>query len=73
MDGGNSVRCGGLMNRATSIPSTGPPIRPIDRHAGSVNCLFGDFHVELVSTQTLQAVDAIGCNTANGNPWFNMN
>jgi prepilin-type processing-associated H-X9-DG protein len=78
MDGGNSLHCGGLYARATSLPSSptiGPPIRPCDRHGGGVNCLFGDFHVELVSTQTLAAVDATGgcTGSATGNPWFNMN
>jgi prepilin-type processing-associated H-X9-DG protein len=77
MDGGNSMRCGQLSLRATSIPSSGPAIRPCDRHGGNVNCLFGDFHVGLVSTNQLRAQDDTGgCAVApagQGNPWFSMN
>jgi prepilin-type processing-associated H-X9-DG protein len=41
----------------------------VDRHGGGgVNCLFGDFHVEFVSSQVLTNQDAISC--AAGNPWF---
>jgi prepilin-type processing-associated H-X9-DG protein len=74
---GNSMRCGELYSKSITIPSSGPRIRPCDRHGGSVNCLFGDFHVELVSTQTLQGVDAsggcVGAPAGYGNPWFSMN
>ncbi|HUJ10038.1 MAG TPA: prepilin-type N-terminal cleavage/methylation domain-containing protein [Verrucomicrobiae bacterium] len=74
MDGGNSLSCGHLVNLATTIPTHGPPIKPIDRHGGYVNCLFGDQHVELVSAQTLTNQDAMGgCGNSTGNPWFRMN
>jgi len=70
---GNTLTCGGLMNAVTQInSSSGDSIPAMNRHgAGSVNCLFGDLHVENVSTQTLQQVDAISC--PRGNPWFMMN
>lgn len=74
MEGGGNLPCGTLVNKVSSVPSTGPPIKPIDRHGGGVNCLFGDFHVEFISAQTLSNQDAMGgCTTPAGNSWFNMN
>jgi len=73
---GNTVNCGGLVSTVTTLHSVSStqqidPIPAIQRHDGAVNCLFGDFHVELVSAQTLSNQDAIGCNSAN--PWFILN
>lgn len=72
MDGGSSenVGCGKLLLIATRIPKN-DSIGAIDRHGGSVNCLFGDFHVELVSSNRLAQQDSVSC--GNGNPWFMMN
>ncbi|HUI07582.1 MAG TPA: type II secretion system protein [Verrucomicrobiae bacterium] len=70
---GNTLTCGGLVSAVTQInTSSGDTIPAMNRHgAGSVNCLFGDLHVDNVSTQTLHQVDAISC--PHGNPWFMMN
>ena len=73
---GNTLNCGGLVNAVTTLQAISgtqqiEPVPAIQRHDGAVNCLFGDFHVELVSAQTLSNQDAIGCNSAN--PWFILN
>ncbi|HUI06904.1 MAG TPA: hypothetical protein VL486_07840 [Verrucomicrobiae bacterium] len=69
---GNTLTCGGLVSAVTTInTASGDSISAIDRHGGGVNCLFGDFHVEFVSSQTLSNQDAVSCKT--GNPWFMMN
>ena len=69
---GNTLRCGGLRAAVTQINSmSGDSIPAVDRHEGGVNCLFGDFHVEWVSSQTISNQDAIDCR--RGNPWFMMN
>jgi prepilin-type processing-associated H-X9-DG protein len=71
---GNTLNCGGLVS-AVSTPHVGglggDPVPAINRHDGAVNCLFGDFHVELISSQTISNQDAIGCNS--GNLWFMLN
>jgi prepilin-type processing-associated H-X9-DG protein len=68
---GNTVRCGGLVVTTTQLRNGAcclDPLPAIDRHGGSgVNCLFGDFHAEFVSSQVITNQDA-GCST--GNPWF---
>jgi prepilin-type processing-associated H-X9-DG protein len=68
---GNTLRCGGLVTATTTghVGSGGDQVPAINRHGGSVNCLFGDFHVELVSAQMLTNQDAISCSLP-GNPWF---
>ncbi|HUI07584.1 MAG TPA: hypothetical protein VL486_11345 [Verrucomicrobiae bacterium] len=71
---GNALTCGPghLINAVTAInSSSGDSISALDRHGGAVNCLFGDLHVENVSTQSLNQVDSISC--VHGNPWFMMN
>jgi len=73
--GGHTMHCSDLLSGtigANSTPS-GDTVRAIDRHGGSLNCLFGDFHVELVSAQTISNIAAIPCGGATGNPWFRMN
>lgn len=73
---GHTLTCGGLAGRVTSIPSSGPAISAIDRHGGVVNCLFGDQHVELVSSQAISNQNAIACGALTNqteNPWFMMN
>jgi prepilin-type processing-associated H-X9-DG protein len=70
----NVVRCGGLVLATTLLHtgSGGDTIPAIDRHGGGgVNCLFGDFHVEFVSSQVLTNQDAVSCPA--GNPWFMLN
>ena len=60
----------GLASCARGVPS-GDTVRAVDRHGGGVNMLFADFHVEFVSLNALQAVDALPLATlANPNPWF---
>ena len=69
---GNTLNCGGLV-RAVSTPHVGTggdPVPAINRHDGAVNCLFGDFHVELISAQTISNQDAISCFSSPVNPWF---
>lgn len=70
---GYTLKCGGLVKAVTTVNTTfsGDSIPAIDRHGGGVNCLFGDFHVEWVSSQTLSNQDKVSCIT--GNPWFMMN
>jgi prepilin-type processing-associated H-X9-DG protein len=67
---GHSLQCGGLKNIINGIPS-GDNTPAIARHSGSVNCLFGDSHVELVSSNAIAQQDAISCPV--GNPWFELN
>jgi prepilin-type processing-associated H-X9-DG protein len=74
---GRTLYCGGLVS-AISTTNTNPTIGTdavpaVNRHGGAVNCLFGDFHVELVTAQTITNQDAISCNTPPGNPWFTLN
>jgi prepilin-type processing-associated H-X9-DG protein/prepilin-type N-terminal cleavage/methylation domain-containing protein len=69
----NTLHCGNLVHAVTS-PAVGTNVDPlpsIARHGGSVNCLFGDFHVELVSSNNLAPHDA-GCGTS-GSTWFELN
>jgi prepilin-type processing-associated H-X9-DG protein len=69
---GNNLHCGGLAS-AVSNPgagSIGDPVPAINRHGGSVNCLFGDFHVELISAQVISNQDASGCGS---NSWLALN
>lgn len=74
MDGGNSMKCGDLVKTATGEPNSGPKIKPVDRHGGGANCLFGDFHADFVPLTKLQAQhDAGGCDAVEGNSWFMMN
>ncbi len=71
---GNFLRCGGLIPATTTphVGSGGDSVPAIARHGGGgVNCLFGDFHVEFVSSQVITNQDAISCPT--GNPWFMLN
>lgn len=71
---GNTVLCGGLISATTQLHSGfgGDPLPAIDWHGGGgVNCLFGDFHVEFVSSQVITNQDAISCSA--GNPWFKLN
>jgi prepilin-type processing-associated H-X9-DG protein len=69
---GNTLKCGGLVSAVTQInSSSGDSISAINRHDGGVNCLFGDFHVAFLSSQTISNQDHVDCNT--GNPWFMMN
>ncbi|HXI83369.1 MAG TPA: prepilin-type N-terminal cleavage/methylation domain-containing protein [Verrucomicrobiae bacterium] len=68
----NTVLCNSLLVRVSS-PASGfnsDPLPPLARHNNAVNCLFGDFHVELVSSNKIAQQD-IGCGTT-GNPWFNL-
>lgn len=79
MDGGsqyvhakgfNGFGAGGLVAAANGIPA-GDTTRAIDRHGGGVNVLFGDFHVAFVTSNQLQAADALPQATpAQINPWF---
>jgi len=70
---GNTLFCGGLVT-ATTTPHAGAggdSVPAIARHGGGgVNCLFGDFHVEFISSQVITNQD-VGCST--GNPWFMLN
>ncbi|HXI83370.1 MAG TPA: hypothetical protein VNL17_04675 [Verrucomicrobiae bacterium] len=71
----NTLHCGQLVSKMSNPGvSAGPvdPVPPIARHGGgAVNCLFGDFHVEFVSATTITNHD-VGCGTATGNVWFNL-
>ncbi|MGD1019447.1 MAG: hypothetical protein ABSA12_09025 [Verrucomicrobiia bacterium] len=69
---GNTLQCGGLVG-AVSTGTSADPLPAIDRHGGAVNCLFGDFHVEFVSAQTLTNQDAMGCDYPQPDPWFVLN
>ena len=81
LDGGHKyfVSCDGAGSSDTlSSDLTTPPaydtIRPVDRHGGGVNVLFGDYHVEFVSQATLLAADKNPpCGQKTPNPWFAEN
>jgi prepilin-type processing-associated H-X9-DG protein len=71
---GNTLKCGGLVSATTHLHSGtgGDTIPAVNFHGGGgVNSLFGDFHVEFVSSQVITNQDAISCST--GNPWFKLN
>ena len=69
---GHTLTCGRLMAAVTRTNLlTGDSISALDRHEGGVNCLFGDCHVEFVTSQTLSNQDTVSCTM--GNPWFMMN
>ena len=69
---GHTLSCGnGRLTGAVTGVTSGDSTPAIDRHGGSVNCLFGDFHVELVSSNRIAQQDAINCSI--GSPWFEMN
>jgi prepilin-type processing-associated H-X9-DG protein len=68
----NTTRCNSLLVHV-SVPPAGinvDPLPPLAWHGNAVNCLFGDFHVELVSSNRIAQQD-INCSTL-GNPWFNL-
>ena len=57
---GNTLKCGGLVSAVTAInSSSGDSVTAINRHDGGVNCLFGDFHVAFVSSQTISNQDGV--------------
>jgi prepilin-type processing-associated H-X9-DG protein len=69
----NTLNCGQLVSKVSS-PAAGinaDPLPSIARHGGAVNCLFGDFHVELVSSNNLAPHD-VNCSSP-GNTWFDLN
>ncbi|HVM61054.1 MAG TPA: hypothetical protein VMV72_09310 [Verrucomicrobiae bacterium] len=71
---GNTMLCRDLLQYVltpydTSIPSQADPLAPIYRHNGLINCLFGDLHVEAVTTNTL-ATAAANCFTTNS--WLHL-
>jgi prepilin-type processing-associated H-X9-DG protein len=68
---GHTLSCGGLVSATTTVFPGDDQLPAIARHGGSVNCLFGDFHVELVSSNKVAQQGAINC--AVGEPWFEMN
>jgi prepilin-type processing-associated H-X9-DG protein len=67
---GHTLTCGGLEDAVNGVPAN-DTVRAIDRHQGSVNCLFGDFHAEAVSYREISKQDDSACH--EGNPWFMMN
>jgi prepilin-type N-terminal cleavage/methylation domain-containing protein/prepilin-type processing-associated H-X9-DG protein len=70
-NGSNGDSGAGLVQAVMKIPGS-DTFRAIDRHGGGVNMLFGDFHVEFVSLNQLQAVDALPTGP-EPNPWFAEN
>lgn len=71
---GHTLSCGAstLTDAVTKYSGSDDPMRAVDRHGGSVNVLFGDFHVENVSESAISAQSAINC-TIPGRPYFMMN
>ncbi len=70
---GHTVHCGGLVNAvSTVIQNDSDQLPAINRHGGSVNCLFGDFHVELISAQVLSNQDT-GCTFPGNSSWSKLN
>jgi prepilin-type processing-associated H-X9-DG protein len=71
---GHTLHCGGLLSAVWTVPvgTDADQVPAIYRHGGSVNCLFGDFHVELVTAETITNQNAITCNSPSGNPWFTL-
>ncbi|HTS19725.1 MAG TPA: type II secretion system protein [Verrucomicrobiae bacterium] len=58
---GHTLKSTGFLSAATSVTSTDPDqMLPMDRHLAVVNALFGDFHVESLSSVQLKAMDALG-------------
>ncbi len=64
--------CQVLARVSSPASASGPvdPLPPLARHGNAVNCLFGDFHVELVSSNRIAQQNF--CGGLNGNPWFNL-
>jgi prepilin-type N-terminal cleavage/methylation domain-containing protein/prepilin-type processing-associated H-X9-DG protein len=72
MEGTQSAAiCGNIAKRvrmANSKDVTGSTA--IERHLGQSNFLYGDFHAEGHSLETIVYRDGVSC--ARGNPWFTM-
>jgi prepilin-type processing-associated H-X9-DG protein len=71
---GNTTYCGDLVTATTQlhVGTGGDTVPAIANHGGGgVNCLFGDFHVEFVSSQVITNQNAVSCPA--GNPWFMLN
>jgi len=81
VDGGYKyfVSCDGAgssdhLSTDLTTPPANDTIRPVDRHGGGVNVLFGDYHVEFVSQAALLAADQNPpCGQKTPNPWFAEN
>lgn len=69
---GHTLSCGGLVDAVTKFSVGDDPMRAVDRHGGSVNVLFGDFHVESVPEGAITVQSKINC-TIPGEPFFMMN
>jgi prepilin-type N-terminal cleavage/methylation domain-containing protein/prepilin-type processing-associated H-X9-DG protein len=66
---GHTLNCGGLKSAITGVNAApGDTMAAIDRHAATINMLFGDFHVE---GQTLDRLVAQDSNCGDGS-WFLM-
>jgi prepilin-type N-terminal cleavage/methylation domain-containing protein/prepilin-type processing-associated H-X9-DG protein len=66
---GHTVKCGGLKSAITGVNAPpGDTVAAIDRHAATINALFGDFHVEGLSFDKVVAQDS---NCGDGS-WFLM-
>jgi len=71
---GNSITCGNttLHDAVTLLHAGAPgdPLPAIEWHVGSINCLFGDYHVESLSLSNIDLMDG---NCSAGNPHFMLN
>jgi prepilin-type N-terminal cleavage/methylation domain-containing protein len=68
---GHTLHCGNtaLHDAVTSIvPTDNDKVYAIDRHAGIINCLFGDYHVEGLPLSKIDQMD--GKCSSPGNPAF---
>ena len=71
---GHTLTCGGsALTKAITDKPTNDDTKPVDRHGGGVNVLFGDFHVEFTSQSAIAAADTLSCGGTTANPWFAMN
>jgi len=70
---GHEIFCNNFVDAVTyGDMSNGKDHTPaIDRHAGGVNLLFGDHHVEYITLQKIRTQDALPCE--KGNPWLMLN
>jgi prepilin-type processing-associated H-X9-DG protein len=74
---GNTIRCGSTsLHDAVTQTHSGAPgdlVPAINRHLSLVNCLFGDFHVEPLTIQQIDAMDGNCTSISSPNYAFALN
>jgi prepilin-type N-terminal cleavage/methylation domain-containing protein len=73
---GHTLHCGNtaLHDAVTTVLVTDKDqVKAVDRHAGVINCLFGDYHVEGLPLSKIDQMDGNARPCSKGNPAFMLN